>query len=191
MSEIAFFEADAFAVGRALVAARAAILPELRALTAADFVDWPARAAYSSGWQVFAIRMPRPPAGLVFDPAEAGRRCPQTVTLLRSLPAVQLAGVSRLLPGCHIFPHRDDPEPGVLRFHMGVRIEPNSGMRGAGKVVQWQAGEAFVFDHSHMHEAANLGAEPRDVLLVDFRLTADESAAVARLRAGAGGGEGP
>jgi len=185
MNELALFDAQGFAVGRALIAARATILRELLALQAADFVDWPARAAYSAGWQVFPLFIPKPPAGLVVDPDAARRRCPQTLALLQGLPTADLAGVSRLLPGCHIFPHRDDPEPGVLRFHMGVRIEANAGMRGDGHLVQWSAGEAFVFDHSHLHEAANLGAGPRDVLLVDFRPTVAEWADVARQRAAA------
>jgi hypothetical protein len=43
-----------------------------------------------------------------------------------------------------------------------------------------------VFDSSLRHEAGNLGSRPRDVLLVDFRLSEDEIDAVDRLRAGFG-----
>lgn len=183
MTRLDHFDASAFAVGRAVQAASASLVRELLTLRDDEFVDWPSRAAYSNGWQTYLLRMPKPPGDLVLDHERIRRRLPVTTALIDSLPTVQLCGVSRLLPGCHIFPHRDDPEPGVLRLHLGVRIEPRSGMRSEARTVQWAAGAAFVFDHSQMHEAANEGTSPRDVLLLDFRPTAAELAWVQDQRA--------
>jgi aspartyl/asparaginyl beta-hydroxylase (cupin superfamily) len=183
-----FFDAQSFAATRAIAAARDVFLRETDALVPGEFADWPSRSAYSNGWQTFPLLMPNAPPGLLVDYERNRRRCPGSWAIVLGQPRVQLAAVSRLLPGCHIFLHSDDPLPDVMRFHMGLRIKGPSGMRFAGRVVEWTRGESFVFDHSHMHEAANLGTEPRDVLLVDFLLTADEKREVERLRAEAANG---
>ncbi|MGE3175498.1 MAG: aspartyl/asparaginyl beta-hydroxylase domain-containing protein [Planctomycetota bacterium] len=154
---------------------------EVATLTDEEFAAWPIRGSYSDGWRVFPLRMPEPPPGLAADIARNRDRCPASAALL-SDPKIVNCGFSRLLPGCHIYPHEDGPPPDVLRFHLGLQVNGPAGMRIAGRTLQWREGEAVVFDHGCVHEAGNLSGRTRDVLLVDFELTAAERAMVAQLR---------
>ena len=122
------------------------------------------------------------PAGFEVDFRRHRARCPESWRLLRD-PRVVLAGVSRLLPGCHIYPHRDSPAFDVLRFHLALNNPGTAGMRIGGETLQQRPGHNYVFDSSVLHEAGNLGTEKRDVLLVDFRVSDDELREVDRLRA--------
>jgi aspartyl/asparaginyl beta-hydroxylase (cupin superfamily) len=121
------------------------------------------------------------PGDFVVDFRRHRARCPESWALLRD-PRVILAGFSRLLPGCHIYPHTDHPAFDLLRFHLGLNNAGNAGMRVPGHTLLQSPGQHYVFDSSLEHEAGNLGTTPRDVLLVDFRVAEDELAEVDRLR---------
>lgn len=188
MTNLALYDASLFAVGRRLVAEFATFRSEAEALAEDEFTDWPERTAYSTGWRVFPLLMAGMPPGLCVDFAQNQARCPRSAAVLRRDPRVICGGFSRLLPGCHIYPHTDHPEPFVLRFHLVLRNAGRAGLRVAGETLVLPPGEAQVFDHSFEHEAGNLGTEPRDVLLVDFRLEPAEAALVQRRRAAGGMG---
>lgn len=183
MTTMAVFDVRWFALPSRIAAHCELIQREAAALGPEEFVDWPERAAYSGGWQVFPLRLDLPPAGMVVDLEHNRRRCPGLAALLAD-PRIPCAGVSRLLPGCHIYPHTDRPEPDVMRFHLGLRCSGRAGLRIGGDAREQVDGAGYVFDHSIQHEAGNLGDQPRDVLLVDFRLSRAELQIVARLRRG-------
>lgn len=71
----------------------------------------------------------------------------------------------------------------MLRFHIGLSNTGNAGMRIGSDTIEQRPGQHYVFDSSLPHEAGNLGAAKRDVLLVDFRVSESELSEVDRLRA--------
>jgi ornithine lipid ester-linked acyl 2-hydroxylase len=102
--------------------------------------------------------------------AENCARCPRTVELLESNPAMTTAMFSILTPGTRISPHRG-PFKGVLRYHLGLIVPPSHercGIRVAGEIRGWREGEGLVFDDTHEHEAWNDTSEMRVILFVDF-----------------------
>jgi ornithine lipid ester-linked acyl 2-hydroxylase len=178
----AVFPTELFDVARRLAAGFEAFRREVEGLAPDEFLPWPESAAYNEGWQVFPFVMTTMPTGFVVDFRGHRRRCPESWRLLDD-PRILVAGFSRLLPGCHIYPHTDHPAFDILRFHLGLDNAGNAGMRVAGRTLEQRPGQHYVFDSALQHEAANLGTRPRDVLLVDFRVTADELREVDRLRA--------
>ena len=180
----AVFPTETFAVARKLAAGFESFRREAAALADHEFVPWPERGAYSEGWQVFPFVMTTMPVGFAPDFRRHRVRCPESWRLLRD-PRVLVAGFSRLLPGCHIYPHSDHPAFDVMRFHLGLSNAGDAGMRVGGLTLQQSPGQHYVFDSSQTHEAGNLGSERRDVLLVDFRLDDAELEQVERLRAAA------
>jgi hypothetical protein len=177
-----FLDKNLFRVGREFGRHVGRIADELARLPAAEFVPWPDHAAYSDGWLVLPLLLDETPPG--FDPPldRYRRLCPETWALLQSYPEVITAGFSRLLPGCHIFPHRDLVRDVVYRYHLCLRTGGPAGLRAGEVTKPVAAGADYVFDHREQHESVNLGIEPRDVLLVDFRATTAELAALAAWR---------
>lgn len=183
MSTLAVFDTHWFALPSRIASHYESIRREVASLRPDEFVDWPDRTAYSNGWKVFVMRLDVMPAGFSVDLDRQRRRLPHLGELLADA-RIPCAGISRLLPGCHVFPHTDHPEPGVMRFHMGLHCAGRAGLRVGREDREQVDGQSYVFDHSVVHEAANLGSEPRDVLLVDFVLSQEEREVVARLRRG-------
>jgi aspartyl/asparaginyl beta-hydroxylase (cupin superfamily) len=170
-----------FELTRTLASGYEVFRREVAALAPDEWLPWPETAAYSHGWQAYPLVMTTLPAGFEVDFRRHRARCPGSYALLRD-PRVLLAGFSRLLPGCHIYPHRDHPAFDVLRFHIGLSNAGNAGMRVGGITLEQRPGEHYVFDSSLLHEAGNLGTVDRDVLLVDFRVSEPELDEIDRLR---------
>lgn len=98
------------------------------------------------------------------------RRCPETMRLIGTIPAVKTAFFSILAPGMHIPEHRG-PYAGVLRYHLGLivpRRQEACRIRVGTEVAHWQEGRSLVFDDSYPHEVWNDTDEERVVLFVDF-----------------------
>jgi aspartyl/asparaginyl beta-hydroxylase (cupin superfamily) len=117
------------------------------------------------------------------------RHCPQTMALLATLPQPQLPGYapnamfSLLAPHTHIPPHN-----GVANFrlvcHLPLVLPGQCWFRCGEERREWRMGEAFVFDDTIEHEAANDSDELRAVLIVDVwhpALSGPEREAVARV----------
>ena len=107
------------------------------------------------------------------DRVEANaRHCPRTMELLARLPQPDLPGsgpnamFSLLKPGTHIPPHH-----GVANFrlvcHLPLIVPNDCWFRVGATRRKWIAGEAFVFDDTIEHEAANQSDELRVVLIFD------------------------
>jgi aspartyl/asparaginyl beta-hydroxylase (cupin superfamily) len=182
MDPRAVFPASMFSLCRTLAAGFETFRREAAALQPDEFQPWADRGAYSDGWVAYPFVMAAMPPGFRVDFRRHRARCPGSWALLRD-PRVILAAYSRLLPGCHIYPHSDHPAFDMMRFHLGLSNAGQAGMRVPGQTLPQTPGQAYVFDSALPHEAGNLGTVARDVLLVDFRLDDDEVAAVERLRA--------
>lgn len=178
----ATFPSEIFEVAQKLADGYESFRDEAAALADDEWIPWPERAAYNHGWETFLFVMTTLPAGLVTDFRKNRARCPKSWELLRD-PRIVLAGFSRLQPGAHIYAHSDHPAFDILRFHIGLNNAGRAGMRVSDGTRQQQPGEHYVFDSSLEHEAGNLGAHKRDVLLVDFRASEQELAIVDQLRA--------
>jgi len=73
-----------------------------------------------------------------------------------------------LRPGTRIQPHSGYPGP-FLRCHLALRVPAGDcALRVAGETRRWQEGDVLVLDDRVEHEAWNLTAEERVVLLFDF-----------------------
>jgi hypothetical protein len=97
------------------------------------------------------------------------KRCPQTETILRSLPISFPSEVifSILDPRSKISPHRDTGNL-TLTCHLGLSVPPGSAIRVGGEERTWQEGKCLILDASYEHEAWNDSDQPRIVLLFDF-----------------------
>ena len=65
------------------------------------------------------------PEGFDCDLERNRAGCPETTRILESMPCVRGAAFSRLDPGSFIPPHTDEYRPGVMRIHLGLRVELN------------------------------------------------------------------
>jgi len=114
------------------------------------------------------------------------RHCPRTMAFLNEVPQPNIPGCganamfSLLAPRTRIPPH-----VGVANFrlvaHLPLVVPPACWFRVGATVKPWQRGEAFVFDDTIEHEAANDSDELRVVLIIDCwhpGLSEDERAAI-------------
>jgi aspartyl/asparaginyl beta-hydroxylase (cupin superfamily) len=100
------------------------------------------------------------------------RHCPTVMALLDRLDQPQVgarmpnAMFSLLAPGAHIPPHH-----GVANIrlvcHLGLIIPAGCWFRVGDERREWREGEAWVFDDTIEHEAANPSESLRVVLIVD------------------------
>jgi aspartyl/asparaginyl beta-hydroxylase (cupin superfamily) len=183
MGTAVLYDASLFRVICELQAHVAVFKRELAGIAPDQFVDCPHTTLYSHGWQVFPLVMGYWPFACDFERNRA--TCPETYALLSRHPEIGCAGFSRLLPGCHIFPHCDNPSPGQLRGHLALRTNREVRMRIGKEYLDWEPDRFQVFDTAIEHEVHNPGPTPRDILLVDFMTTPEEREAIAR---SAGGG---
>lgn len=128
------------------------VLDEVRSITTDD------------QWKTFWL------VGAGLDCRQNAQRCPATMRALRRIPGLINAFFSILAPGKHVPAHRGAYN-GVLRYHLGLKIEPPfwlAGIRVGERICHWQEGHSLVFDDSFNHEAWNFTEGWRVVLFVDF-----------------------
>ncbi len=105
-------------------------------------------------------------------PVAANRAlCPRTAALLEQVPGLVTANVSVLEPGARIAAHHGI-FAGVLRYHLGLAVpaqDDRCAIRVGGETRHWREGHSLLFDDTHRHEAWNLTAGDRIVLLLDVR----------------------
>jgi beta-hydroxylase len=108
-----------------------------------------------------------------FDPV-ALKLCPRTCQILRGLPNIKSAMISRLEPGARILPHRG-PLAGIVRLHLGLET-PNDdacfihvkGPVNGGK-YSWRDGEIVLLDDTYEHYVQNNTDKSRTVLFCDIQ----------------------
>lgn len=116
-------------------------------------------------------------------------RCPETLAVLDTIGQPHIAGrspnamFSLLKPRTHIPPHTGVANTRLV-CHLPLVVPEGCWFRVGAERRLWRAGEAFVFDDTMEHEAANESDEQRIVLIVDIwhpALTATERAAIKRV----------
>lgn len=102
------------------------------------------------------------------------KRCPETVKLLKRIPRLRTALLSRLGPNTKLSAHTgwEDLANHVLRVHLTIktpRPERVCGVWVEGEVRHHREKEFIVFDDSKIHKAFNLhDSESRIVLILDL-----------------------
>lgn len=123
------------------------------------------------------------------------RHCPRTLALLKGLPQPDIPGAGPNAMFSLLAPHTTiPPHVGVnnarLVCHLPLIVPDGCWFRVGAETRHWQRGEAFVFDDTIEHEAANPSDQLRVVFIFDVwnpGLSAVEREAVRRLIAAEGG----
>lgn len=103
---------------------------------------------------------------------ENADRCPKTMAVLAQIDQPQIAGrspnamFSLLKPRTRIPPHTGIANTRLV-CHLPLVVPPNCWFRVGAERREWRVGEAFVFDDTIEHEAANDSDEPRIVFIID------------------------
>lgn len=127
------------------------------------------------------------------NPANADL-CPRTMEILARMPQPEISNASAnamfslLAPGKSIPPHVGVNNTRLL-CHLPLVVPPGCWFRVGAETRLWREGEAFVFDDTIEHEAANPSDKLRVVLIFDIwhpDLTPLEQQAVAALVAADG-----
>jgi aspartyl/asparaginyl beta-hydroxylase (cupin superfamily) len=107
-------------------------------------------------------------------------QCPLTFELLRKIPNLTFAAVSKLSGFSKIHPHHEwiKEDDNLLynngnlhRAHLGLQIPANASecaMRVGDETRSWTAGKFLMFNDSIEHEVWNNTSEDRIVLVLDF-----------------------
>lgn len=120
---------------------------------------------------------------------DVARRCPRTIEVLSALPLCRVPGrtpsilFSRLTPGARIPPHHGLINTRLI-CHLPVVTPPGCVFRVGNDVREWRDGQAWAFDDTIEHEAANTSDRDRIVLIFDVwkpELTQEERDLVAAL----------
>jgi ornithine lipid ester-linked acyl 2-hydroxylase len=128
-----------------------------------DYLDWPQKELYNSGWNVFGLR------GFKKDIQLAHLKCPVSASLIKEFDELIIsAGFSIMKPGTIIYPHTGYTND-VLRCHLGIKIPFGDCALKVGQTTQqWEEGKAFVFDDTILHQAWNRTDETRIIMLLDI-----------------------
>jgi beta-hydroxylase len=97
--------------------------------------------------------------------------CPATMALLDPIDGLRSAYFSVMGPGTRLLPHAG-PNRSILRAHLTLRAPDAPGAAGieiGGVRIDYQPGEAFVFDDTVEHEVWNAGDVDRVTLMLDVR----------------------
>jgi aspartyl/asparaginyl beta-hydroxylase (cupin superfamily) len=119
------------------------------------------------------------------------RHCPAVMALLPELDQPSVAGrgpnamFSLLAPGAHIPPHTGVANTRLV-CHLPLIVPQGCWFRVGAETREWRAGQAWIFDDTIEHEAANPSDKLRVILIVDTwhpGLSAQERSAVAAVMA--------
>lgn len=163
----AFADPADFVFVPVLEAAFPAILAELRALPDEAFTPSPdSLTTVCDGYD--ETRWSWYPLFGTPDDARHRARCPRTARACAAVPGLVNASFSRFGPGTRLYPHRGEMQ-GVLRCHLPLIVPPGDvALRIGDETRRWQPGVCLIFDDSVEHDAWNLAATDRTVLIVTF-----------------------
>ncbi len=99
---------------------------------------------------------------------QAHELCPLTMRAVAAVPGMVNAGFSCLEAGYRLRPHVGH-NPRLRRAHLGLEVPAGDcALRVDGEARRWEVGRILLFDDTHLHDAWNLTAEHRVVLIVDL-----------------------
>lgn len=112
------------------------------------------------GWRVFALTL----MGRPFERNCA--LCPRTADVLKAIPGLTTAAFTCMEAGYRT-PAHTGTFP-VYRSHLGLIVpEGDCALSVDGEPRRWEPGRVLMFDDRHVHEAWNLAAAHRYILIVD------------------------
>lgn len=93
--------------------------------------------------------------------------CPETLGLLRRIPALESAAFV-VLPGGTHRPARRGPTKAIITCDLALAVPRNGDvrMRVHDRIVRWAEGETLMFDDSFVHESWNEASHARIILRV-------------------------
>ena len=117
---------------------------------------------FRTGWKRFYLKW------YGNDLVSANKLCPQTVSMLNSIPTIKAAMFTSLPPGARLVQHRD-PFAGSVRYHLALTAPGEEGcaIYVDGEPYVWHDGEDVMFDETYIHYAENKTDKPRIVLFCD------------------------
>lgn len=95
------------------------------------------------------------------------RHFPVTIEALGRVPGLRLALWSVHLPGA-LIPEHQGPNPGVLRFHLGVDCPADAALELESRVLPYRNGETILFDDTAPHAAWNRSDRERVTLFCEL-----------------------
>ena len=103
----------------------------------------------------------------------ASRNCekwPKIYEILKKIPNLQTALLSRFKPNTNLTPHRGWAKlsNNVLRCHYGIMVPENCIVSVNSRIEQIKENEITVFDDSKTHSACNYSNKDRIVLILDI-----------------------
>jgi len=104
----------------------------------------------------------------IIDKAE--KICPKTINILKSLPFIQIAGYSLLLPKSKLDTHTD--ETGKRNNSMACNLlltNNNANLYVLNRTYKHKIGKAVIFDSNLQHYADNKDDDIRIILYIDFK----------------------
>ena len=130
-----------------------------------DFAPGHERIAGPNDWRSFFFY------GYGYPVPQNLERCPVVARALADVPGLVSAIYSVVGPGAHIRRHRGVSKA-IMTAHIPLLVPKDAErcrMDVDGHPVVWREGEAAVFDDTFPHEVWNETAQPRVVLLIQFR----------------------
>jgi hypothetical protein len=99
--------------------------------------------------------------------------CPKTISLLKELGEIHIAGFSLLLPGATLQPHTDATGPSynsmALNMHLsGYNSNLYVKINDSFQIYTHVDGKLVIFNSENLHYADNMGNENRIILYIDF-----------------------
>lgn len=131
-----------------------------------DWKVWPEKYLYknNNGWKVL------PFYGFGFWIENNCKKCPLIHKIIKNIPGLKTASLSRLTPGTKLEPHYGWAKLSnyVLRCQYGILCGDNCILGCEDDVVNVTENKIIVFDDSKLHYAQNNGKDDRIILILDI-----------------------
>ena len=139
---------------------------EVLKITKDQWKVWPETYLYENklGWKVF------PFYGFGFWIERNCNKYPVISSILKKIPGLRTASLSRLTPGTKLLPHHGWAKLSnyVLRCQYGIIVKGGCILGCENEIVEMKEDKIVVFDDSKLHFAENNGKYDRIVLILDI-----------------------
>ena len=131
-----------------------------------NFVDYPEKDLYvPKTWTIF------PYFGFGVNVEKNIKQSPKIYNLIKSIPGVKTALLSRMVPHSKLNPHQGWAffSNKILRVHYVIKSNNDSYMIVNGERKKQNENDIIIFDDAKMHYAENNGDTDKLVLILDFK----------------------